>query len=46
MGRKVEVLDIIKKEAAKNEEILKESIVNLFVSYYKNNLHKKVDNDG
>ncbi|MGA3675620.1 hypothetical protein [Lysinibacillus agricola] len=33
-------------EAEKNEEILKERIVDMLVSYYKNNLHKKEDVNG
>ncbi|MGE7689688.1 hypothetical protein ACQKMI_10770 [Lysinibacillus sp. NPDC097214] len=48
-GMKVKTIPVVESieynndpiEAKKNEEILKKSIVNMFVNYYKNNLHKK-----
>lgn len=47
-GMKVKSIPVVKSieynndpiEAKKNEEILKESIVNMFVYYFKNNSHK------
>ena len=50
-GMKVKTIPVVETieynndpiEAKKNEEILKGSIVNMFVNYYKNNLHKELD---
>jgi len=50
-GMKVKTIPVVKSieynndpiEAKKNEEILKESIIDMFVYYFKNNLHEKDD---
>lgn len=50
-GMKVKTIPVVETieynndpiEAKKNEEHLKESIVDMFVYYFKNNLHRKED---
>lgn len=50
-GMKVKTIPVVKSieynndpiEAEKYKKILQERIVNMFVSYFKNNLHKELD---